>query len=317
MNDPHTTTTYSYIFKVTAQTINFTIQALGTGKIASANNLPTLRFLKEINFSDEENNLSTCGKKYFETLFIQKNTDEADELIEQKIRQHPVVDLIIQVFSGKEKIDHDQLYSLLTHHDLVDKNITRAEITSLLILLNRYKIGIYDRKNKKFHLQKLIEIEEPVKQYHVSPDTPFTNICKLRQVLRSCKGDIFWIDKHFRKEGLEIIIDSINFKEIKSLTIISGPSNITATFIQDYFLLKQELSKYAVIIQLLIIDEISFKWHDRWIVSDNLNYNVPPILAIIQGQRADIIRVNSKPNINSFIAVSKEIEIFQKQKINA
>lgn len=117
---------------------------------------------------------------------------------------------------------------------------------------------------------------------NITPSTPFSNLLNLRKVLRRCKGKIYWIDKHFRKEGLEVIPDGIGHDGLGSITIISGKDNLTQSAYSDYQLLKAELVERNITLEWFIIDSKDFKWHDRWIIADNCCYNIPPVLAIIR-----------------------------------
>lgn len=164
----------------------------------------------------------------------------------QKLQRNPIVNLVGQVFYGRGKVSNDQLLILLNYHKVADWEIDSKDIVSLLILLNKYDIAVYDKKNRLFYLKEPTGIEEPIKQYYISPSTPFSNIYNMRRVLRSCSGDVYWIDKHFRKEGFEMVLDGLAYEGVKSLTIISGTDNATESAKRDYQLLKQELNERAI-----------------------------------------------------------------------
>ena len=50
-----------------------------------------------------------------------------------------------------------------------------------------------------------------------------------------------------------------------------------------------------------------FKWHDCWIISDYNCYNIPPILAILRGQRADILKTEMILDVSPFLKVSIDV----------
>lgn len=117
------------------------------------------------------------------------------------------------------------------------------------------------------------------------------------------------MDKHFRKEGFEIIADGLPAETITSITIISGIENCNERARSDYKLLKDELANRGIPLSWRSIHDASFlsKWHDRWLIADNLTYNIPPILSILKGQRADMICTNSPPILGEFIECSEDI----------
>ena len=129
--------------------------------------------------------------------------------MEKAIIQSPVINLMGQVFYGLGKISIEQLQILLNYHKVASWELTYSDITTLLMLLNKYNILTYDKKNKIFYLDESLVIEKPLEHHYITPKTPFSNLLNLRKVLRGCTGDIYWIDKHFRKEGFEIIPDGI------------------------------------------------------------------------------------------------------------
>ena len=167
---------------------------------------------------------------------------------------------------------------------------------------------LYDKKNKLFTVKMSGDFAEPVKQYFVCPDTPFSNIYNMRKVIRACRGDIYWIDKHFRKEGFEMLIDGLPYQGVTSVTIISGTDNITASAMTDYLNLQAELSKRQITLNWRAIDNTTFKWHDRWLVADNQCHNIPPVLAIIRGQRAEILSTTERLDVQPFIAESTPVQ---------
>jgi len=316
----------SYIFGITEKMINSSVYDLGTkyDRIFELV-LPTLvsdhyaveektidestfNFLIASEFIDEADYfLTESGKKYFEALYIHRDGETASTIIKQKIQLNPIVNLVGQVFYGRGKISNDQLQILLNYHKVADAEVDAKNVVALLTILNKYGIVVYDKKNRLFYIKETVSAEEPICQYYISPSTPFSNIYNVRKALRSCAGDIYWIDKHFRKEGLEMALDGLAYEGVKSLTIISGSDNATESAKRDYNLLQQELSERQILLTWRIITDTTFKWHDRWIVADNYSYNVPPVLAILRGQRAEILKTNLALDVNLFLEASINI----------
>lgn len=328
---------YSYILKVTEKDINSVMYDLATtydrinkGVILQSNTLYSERsladdkpipdeilpFLIDIGFVDDcDHYLTDDGKKYFEILYVLQDKSLADSYIKAKLIINPVVNLIGQVFYGRGKISIEQLRILLNYHKIAECEIESKEITILLALLNRYGIVVYDKKNKLFYLKEQITNEQPLNQYYITPSTPFSNIYNMRKALRVCQGSIYWVDKHFRKEGFEIIVDGLAYDGVKTITIISGMDNVKQNAISDFSMLKEELHNRDIELNWRIINDSSFKWHDRWLVSDNCCYNIPPVLSILKGQRADIIKLDDKLEINPFMKTSISIDEATQQSV--
>ena len=127
----------------------------------------------------------------------------------------------------------------------------------------------------------------------------------IEKVIRACRGDVYWIDKHFRKEGLEMLIDGLPYQGVKSVTIISGKDNLTASAKSDYFSLQTELAQRQIVLNWRVIENSAFKWHDRWLVADNQCHNIPPVRAIIRGQRSEILSTEERLDILSLFGMIK------------
>lgn len=251
--------------------------------------------------------LTPDGKALFELMYIHQDISNANEVLKQKLLKNPVVNLVGQVFYGRGKQSVEQLRTLLNYHSIADREIEYGEVISLLTLLNKFGVVVYDKRNKQFSVKEVACGETPIHQYYIDPSTPFSNVYNLRKVIRACRGSIFWIDKHFRKEGLEILLDGLPFEGVSSVTIISGSDNVTQSAKSDYVALKSELSNRSIQLSWRVITDNGFKWHDRWLLADNQCYNIPPVLAIIRGQRADILQTKMALDTTPFLEASTPI----------
>lgn len=308
---------YDYLFTITDKDIRAVIYDIGTTRDCCAfesedcfaSHEATFTFLDQAGLLQKESYaLSDEGKRLFELLFIFPDEASATEQIAQILLKNPVVNLLCQSFYGRAKIGVEQLRVLLNYHGVGSKEVDYSDAVALLNLLNKYGIVVYDKKNKLFTVKMSGDFAEPVKQYFVCPDTPFSNIYNMRKVIRACRGDIYWIDKHFRKEGFEMLIDGLPYQGVTSVTIISGTDNITASAKTDYLNLQAELSKRQITLSWKVIDNTAFKWHDRWLVADNQCHNIPPVLAIIRGQRAEILSTTERLDVHPFIAESTPVQ---------
>lgn len=308
---------HGYLFDVTDKHIREVLYDVGIARdcrvCESEGSLlpyePTFAFLDQAGLLQHESYaLSDDGKRLFEILFVFKDEASATEQIAQILLKNPVVNLLCQSFYGRGKISVEQLRVLLNYHGVGSKEVDYSGAVALLGLLNKYGVVVYDKKNKLFMVKKSGDFSEPVKQYYICPDTPYSNIYNMRKIIRACRGEIYWIDKHFRKEGFEMLIDGLPYQGVTSVTIISGMDNVTASAKTDYINLQTELSKRQIVLNWRVIDTSTFKWHDRWLVADNQCHNIPPVLAIIRGQRAEILATKERLDISQFIAESVPVQ---------
>ncbi|WP_312701880.1 hypothetical protein [Sedimentibacter sp.] len=266
-------------------------------------------FFIDIDFI-EDGILTLKAKEYYELRFVLDQIEETDLIIQENLINNSIVNLIVQVFYGRGNIKKSQICNLLNLHHVSKELITEGSISSLVVLLNKYSILTYDKKKSIVYVnEKLPRKDLDIKEYFVEPSTPFSNIYNLRKALRTCKGDIYWLDKHFRKEGLEMILDGLSSTEVKTVTIISGTDNLTQSAKSDFVRLRDELKYRNIIVDWRIIDAGDFKWHDRWLISDTNCFNIPPVLALIRGQRSEIIKTESNINIAGFVNESYSISV--------
>ena len=304
---------HDYLFAVTDKDIITVLYNIGIARDSCDQKIehtiaqyrPAFAFLEHAGLLKEKSYaLSDTGKDLFELLFIFTDVEVANDRIVQILLQNPVVNLLCQSFCGRGKIGVEQFRVLLNYHGVGSVEIDYSSAISLLALLNKYSIVVYDKKNKVFTVKKTGGFIEPISQYFICPDTPYSNIYNMRKVIRSCSGDIYWIDKHFRKEGFEMLVDGLPYQGVKSVTIISGIDNLTVSAKTDYINLQAELSQRQIALSWRTIENNTFKWHDRWLVADNQCHNIPPVLAIIRGQRAEILATKERLDIQPFLAES-------------
>lgn len=308
---------YDFLFHLTDKAISTVLYDVGTarGHCASPTEVinrcdiaqaePVFLFFRQTGLlQDDCYALSELGKELFEIAYIYPDEVTLSNCISQFLLQNPVVNLICQSFYGRGRVNVEQLCTLLNYHGVGSCEIIHSDVVSLLTLLNKYGIAVYDKKNRVFYIKLAGDFVEPISQYYITPDTPYSNIYNMRKVIRSCQGDIYWIDKHFRKEGFEMLIDGLPYQGVRSITIISGIDNLTASAKTDYINLQTELLQRQISLSWRTINNSTFKWHDRWLIADNQCHNIPPVLAIIRGQRADILLTKERLDIQPFLAES-------------
>jgi hypothetical protein len=288
------------------KTVVETIRKLGLHENTDSN---AVSFLNEIGLVTSDsgiNKLTKTGEQVFRHMFVLNDEQTAAQLIAQSLWAHPVVHLIGQVFFGRGSISKQQLLHLLIHHHILTADAQTADdLGTFLTLLNRFHIVRYDRKSGTFVVEPPSIPITPLTNYFVDETTPYSNILHLKKILRSLKGHVYWLDKHFRKEGLEFVVDSADGRNISSFTIVSGPDNVTSSAKTDFMRAQVELNQRNISLQWYVCNEQSFlsKWHDRWLLGDNLVYNIPPVLSLIKGQQSELLLTENRPNITKFLEV--------------
>ena len=176
-------------------------------------------------------------------------------------------------------------------------------------ILNKFyqlekKVQSHDKK-----IRTIFEvIHKPVDTKLLSPGKPFSNKKAIRDVISSCEKYIYWIDKYFSKAGLDWLSESLNISGVKNIKILMSSEKADEKFISLYKDLKKELKGDGVKCELRVIpDNLKANIHDRWIISENLCYNMPSTDTVVRGQYSEVKGTTNFPPFNDWWRKSKDI----------
>ncbi len=167
------------------------------------------------------------------------------------------------------------------------------------------KVQSHDKKIKTiFEVMRRPPIEKLL-----VPEKPFSNKKTIRDIISSCEKHIYWIDKYFSKSGLDWISDSLNTSKVKELKILMSLDKADNRFLSLYKDLKEELKRDSVRCELRVISDNKLKAdiHDRWIISDNLCYNLPSTDTIARGQYCEVKRTTNRPPFEEWWMKGRDI----------
>jgi superfamily II DNA or RNA helicase len=142
----------------------------------------------------------------------------------------------------------------------------------------------------------------------IQPDTPFSNRSALREVLRNAEEYIWWADLHFASRGLEELSETMNPAAVRRVRILSGPANVTERAARDFELFAKEMGSKGVTAQWRILERFG---HDRYILSANACYNVPPINTILApaSNYSEILSTPNRPPFDQWWSQGQSIEL--------
>ncbi len=280
------------------------IQKIAENRVDNLNNdktaIEVLNFLKEIKiviYTSSYTKLTVEGQNYYENRFIYNDITSCKKIIKRLLIEYEPVQIICQLLWGKSKLKKESVYRLLLSRGYIKYE---DDISSFLMLLNWCDIICYNKKTSQIKIKynpKTNEVKQSKKLF-LSPETRYTNVKNLWTVLRKCSMYIYWIDKHFSAKGFEALSEEADGSKIKEIKILSGISNnINDKLKRDFIRLKEELTNRGINIEFRVIckSELLQSIHDRWIISENTCFNIPPINSIYQGQYAEIIETTTMP----------------------
>ncbi len=115
----------------------------------------------------------------------------------------------------------------------------------------------------------------------IEPDTPYSNIIKLRETIFSkLNGDVRLVDKHFNSDAisnLHRLLDT-NLASIKKIEVLTSKEMFDAKFNENYTDFKNELKNAGVELNFMLMsDADSVAQHERFIFDEQRAYKIPPL----------------------------------------
>ena len=250
----------------------------------------SLSFLKYISFIDKEYNLTDLGKSYYNEKFVLADEEEAVNILSCTLKETKPVQMICQILWGKNDITKENILNLLYVEKMINSS-KKFNLGSFLFVLNKCSIISYDKKSGFIKVLYNPQMEDiSAKSLFIAPEKPFTNVMHLRKILTKCNGYIWWLDKHFDSKGFEPLIESIDANKIDHIKILMGNTNVNQKMKKDFKRLNEEFNMRGIDIECrVILNKSNFhEIHDRWIITNDIVYNVPPINSIYRGQFCEI-----------------------------
>lgn len=179
--------------------------------------------------------------------------------------------------------------------ELADIRLERVLSEEELFGLFNLAPPVRSKEGKKEVVETGVPAKEAVPTQRVTvvkPEEPYSNILKLRQLLRMSEEYVWWVDPHFPARGLEELIVSIDPALVREVKILSGPANVNQGAKHDFNRFGKELSNKGISAEWRILREFT---HDRFIISKKSSYNVPPLNSLLRGQYSEISRTPNEP----------------------
>jgi hypothetical protein len=297
---------HDQIFNTNAELLMESIRELGVGTGRVDNE--TLDLLYDsglVEESDDGPTLAESGKQLFRTAWVLKDLPAAKAQLGQALRVVLPLQVIDQELRSFGAVPEDGVVNLLAHHGVVDSDLTADLARATFRWLSSLGIIAYARKEKTVRFipddpDSAKAGERPELAAMISPRTPFSNLARLRRVLRSLRGVVTWADPHFGTRAFEELADEIDPAQVTEIRIISGSADnvVTAKSFKDYKRFVEEMGLKGVKVEWRV--DGSRDWHDRFLVHQGGSYNVPPVNNLFQGQYSEILPSSETPPVDEW-----------------
>lgn len=238
--------------------------------------------------------LTTLGQDLDSVSNIFEDQSEAILIIRDAMVGLRVTEAILQGLKVKGVLTVSGCLHLLIRHSLATDD---DETTFRKILANLSELGIiiYSRKNQT--LRAVAGNAGPYKPKNIlliEPETPYSNVMALRQLIRESEDYIWWADPHFSRKGLEPLAEESGSQRVREIKILSGPAQINVKALNDFKRFQAEMLARGVSAEWRIVKS-ERNWHDRFFISANSAWNLPPINTLFKGDYSEIAKTNPPP----------------------
>ena len=142
----------------------------------------------------------------------------------------------------------------------------------------------------------------------ITPETPYSNLLNLRQILKNCERHIWWADRYFNSRGLEELIRAIDPALVREVRILSGPDNVDERAKREFARFCEELEHKSVSAEWCVLKGFA---HDRFILSERACFLVPSIDTIVRGQYSQILETPNRPPFDEWWKVAIPIRDYK------
>lgn len=242
--------------------------------------------------------MTDAGEAFDLAWSVYRDRAEAERLLRRAYLQLDETSALMQGLHGRKGVRVDGALHLLARHHLADPDDVSA-FRSYLQALNDTGIVAYSKKLQTVRVLAPMPAEDdttpPPKIRVVERERPFSNVLHLRETLRACRGHIWWADAQFSRKGLEPLLHEADANRISEIRIVSGPARVGPDAEKDFRRFAEEMTNIGITAEWRVVDKADQDFHDRFIVSKDRAWNVPPIDTLYIGDYSEISETTAPP----------------------
>ena len=184
-----------------------------------------MSFLVSMGFVANDD-FTPLGSEFYTNKFILNDCEASKTTLMNATKQYLPTQAICQLLWGRPNLTKESIYRLLVHSDYINpKEYALNDLGGFLMLLNTSDIISYNKKGNTIAVLYNPRTNEEFKSINakfLSPETPYSNMRNLRELLRESNEFVHWFDKHFSMKGLEPLHDEADGNKIKEIKILTG-----------------------------------------------------------------------------------------------
>lgn len=264
-----------------------------------------LELLYAAGLADKDVTLSETGEALYRTAWILKDGVSARKMLGQAVRATLPIQVMDQELRNFGQVPDDGVLNLLKHHGVVPPDFTIDAARRGFRWLNECGVIAFSSKYKTVRfIPDDVEAAKPGETSDfaamISPRTPYSNVARLRRVLRQLTGIVTWADPHFGARAFEELIDELDASKVSEFHILSGDAEnvLTTKSFKDLQRFIEEMLLKSVAVEWRI--DPARDWHDRFLVHDGGAFNMPPVNNLFQNQYSEILPSSEIPPVEEW-----------------
>lgn len=147
-----------------------------------------------------------------------------------------------------------------------------------------------------------------VKPSEIKPSEPYSNVLRLRNILRSCENYIWWVDNYFNARGLEELFVCLDPAVVRDVRILSGPARVDEKAKRDFERFRKELAPKGIKAEWRVSKGFA---HDRFIMGDNVCYLAASVDTILVGNYSQILETPNRPPFDQWWSSASPLSEFK------
>jgi len=253
----------------------------------------------------KDGQLTTAGDALYRAAWIIRDNVATKKILGQAARATVPVQLMDQELRNFPAISDEGVLDLLKRHRVVSAGFSIESARRGFRWLNEVDVLRFSTKTKTIRMisddaDAAKAGEVPDLAAMISPRTPFSNLARLRRVLRTLRGAVTWADPHFNVKAFEELVDELDPSTVTSLRIISGKqADLSPKTFADYDRFRRELAARGISVEWRV-DETQRDWHDRFLVHGGGSLNMPPINTLFKGDYSEIYQSTQMPPVQEW-----------------
>ena len=163
-------------------------------------------------------------------------------------------------------------------------------VTTMLIVIEKTSSDY----TTLYRINSILESKYYVYDFLISPDKPFANDKHYIETIRSCRDNIYILDKYYSTAGFDLLYKGLEGKtDVSTIKIITNPNKANESLSKSYKKIKTEMKARNVNIELRVFNKKSHnEIHDRYLITGDKTFLLPSPDVVKRGQYATITGVN-------------------------